>query len=219
MPLPKLKSDKQTYTVAEYLEIDRASEERYEFFDGEILLMAGESDAHGDISVSLIREISSQLKGKGCRVRAKDLKIKSGGFVSAPHLSKKGVFSYPDLVVFCGEPQYDDSFRDILLNPLVIIEVLSDSTERFDRTDKFTRYKMFNPTLSDYILVSQDKPLVEHFIRQDDNSWKIFTYIGLDKDFDISSIGCKLELSEIYDLVTFSEEALEFVAEMSGGRD
>ncbi len=89
------------------------------------------------------------------------------------------MFSYPDLVVICSEPEYHDKHKDIVLNPQVIIEILSESTENFDRTSKFTRYRMFNPTLSDYILVSQDKPLVEHFIRQTDDSWKVFIYYGL----------------------------------------
>ncbi|NJM54486.1 MAG: Uma2 family endonuclease [Blastocatellia bacterium] len=88
--------------------------------------------------------------------------------------SKKGVFSYPDLVVVCGKVEYHDKNKDIILNPKAIIEVLSDSIEVFDRNNKFTRYKLFNPTLTDYILVSQDKPQVEHFIRQDDGSWKVF---------------------------------------------
>ena len=135
--------------------------------------MAGESIRHGDISVNLIREISFELKGKDCRVLAKDTKTKSGGFSLKSGQSKKGLFSYPDLVIICNEPQFQDDYRDIVLNPKVVIEVLSESTELFDRTDKFVRYRMFNDSLTDYILVSQDKPQIEHFIRQKDNSWKM----------------------------------------------
>src|SRR6201999_889033 len=107
-----------------------------------------------------------------------------------------GMFSYPDLVVICSEVEYHDKKKDVILNPKVIIEVLSESTEKFDRNDKFTRYQMFNSTLTDYILVSQDKPQVEHFIRQDDGSWKQFKFIGLDRNFIIDSIECTLHLSE-----------------------
>ncbi len=216
MALAKLKEKKaHRYTVGDYLKMERAADERHEFIDGEIFQMAGESDKHGDVSVNLIGELRSQLKGKDCRVRAKDAKIKSGGFAQKVGQSTKGMFSYPDLVVICGEVQYHDKHRDIILNPKVIIEVLSDSTEIFDRSKKFTRYQMFNPSLTDYVLVSQDNPQVEHFIRQDDNSWKIFYYIGLDKVFTIDSIECELKLSEIYDRITFSEETHQFLEEIA----
>ena len=106
------------------------------------------------------------------------------------------MFSYPDLVMICGEPEFQDKKRDIILNPKVIIEVLSESTELFDRSDKFMRFRMFNETLTDYILVSQNKPLIEHFIRQDDNSWKLFTYFGLDKTLFIESIESELNFQK-----------------------
>ena len=216
MALAKLKTEtERLYTVDEYLELVRTSEERWQYLDGEVWMMAGESDAHGDISVNLTAELHFQLKGKGCRVRGKDAKIKSGGFAQKAGQSTKGMFSYPDLVVICGEPKYHDKKKDIILNPQVILEVLSDSTADFDRGDKFTRYRMFNSTLTDYVLASQDKPQVEHFIRQDDNSWKVFTYIGLDKTFKIESIECELKLSEIYDRVKFSKKALKFLEEIA----
>jgi Uma2 family endonuclease len=217
MAIPKLKRDKNyLYTVEEYLKFERASEERYSYFDGEISLMAGESDRHGEISVNLTGEIRSQLKGKKCRVRSKDAKIQTGGF-KLDTKSKKGVFSYPDLLVVCGEVEYHDKHQDIILNPKVIIEVLSDTTELFDRSVKFTRYKMFNPTLNDYILVSQDKPMVEHFIRQDDKSWKVFTYLGLEETFKIESIECELKLSEIYDRVSFKKDVFDMIDEIKNG--
>jgi Uma2 family endonuclease len=216
MALAKLKQEtERLYTVDEYLELDRTSEERWQYLDGEVWMMAGESDEHGDIFVNLIAELRFQLKGKDCRVRAKDSKIKSGGFTRKVGQSKKGMFSYPDVVVICDDVKYHDKKKDIILNPHVVIEVLSESTADFDRGDKFTRYRMFNPTLTDYILVSQDKPLVEHFIRQDDDNWKLFVYIGLDKSFKIESIECELKLSEIYDRVKFSKKALEFLEEIA----
>ena len=207
------------YSVAEYLEIDRASAERYAYFDGEISLMAGESIRHGDISVNLIREISFELKGTDCRVLAKDTKTKSGGFAVKFGQSRKGMFSYPDLVIICDDPQFQDEHRDIVLNPKVIIEVLSESTELFDRTDKFMRYRMFNETLTDYILVSQDKPLVEHFTRQDDNNWKMRAYIGLDDILAIESVECRIKISEIYDRIKFTRKELALLTELRNERN
>ncbi len=214
MAIPKLKRDKNyLYTIEEYLNFERANDERYAYFDGEISLMAGESDKHGIISTNLVVDVGVQLKGKKCQVRSKDAKVQTGGF-KLDTKSKKGVFSYPDLLVVCGEVEYHDKHQDIIFNPKVIIEVLSDSTELFDRSVKFTRYKMFNPTLNDYILVSQDKPMVEHFIRQDDKSWKVFTYLGLDEVFTVDSIECELKMSEIYDRVNFSKSVFDMIDEI-----
>lgn len=216
MPVAKLKEKKtHSVTVDDYLKMERDSLERHEYLDGQVFLMAGESGNHGDISVNLTREVRSQLKGKDCRVRAKDTKIKSGGFAQKKANSTKGMFSYPDLVVICGEPEYHDKFQDIVLNPRVIFEVLSDSTEVFDRSGKFTRYRMFNPTLTDYVLVSQDKPMVEHFVRQTDDNWELYIYLGLDKNFKIESIECELKLTDIYDRVEFSRESIELLEEIA----
>ena len=215
MPPAKLKLKARTeFTVDEYLARERTADERHEFIDGEIYQMAGESDEHGDISVNLISELRFQLKNKDCRVRAKDAKVKSGGFNPAAGKSIKGMFSYPDLVVVCGEVIYHDKKKDVILNPKVIIEVLSDSTEVFDRNNKFIRYQMFNETLTDYVLVSQDKPQVEHFVRQDDNGWKHYTYIGTDKICRIESIECVLDLKEVYDRIVFSKKTLDFLKEI-----
>ena len=214
MALAKLKQEtERLYTVDEYLELDRTSEERWQYLDGEVWMMAGESDEHGDISVNLIAELRFQLKGKDCRVRAKDSKIKSGGFTRKVGQSKKGMFSYPDVVVICDDVKYHDKKKDIILNPHVVIEVLSESTADFDRGDKFTRYRMFNPTLSDYILVSQNEPIIEHFTRGESNTWTLHTYVGLDKTVSIVSIECELKLSEIYDLIEFSDEILESITQ------
>ena len=211
MGLAKLKE--YCYTTEEYLEIDRATDERYEYVDGVIYQMAGESGEHGDICTNFLSELRFQLKGKNCRARSKDTKVRSGMISPKGNQVMKGMFSYPDIVVICGEPEYHDKRRDIVLNPKVIIEVLSDSTENFDRHDKFTRYRMFNPTLSDYIFVSQDEPIIEHFVRAEDNSWTLYTFVSLDKVFKIDSIDCELKLSEIFDLVEFSDEVLASLAE------
>lgn len=213
MAKPKTHKGK-LYTVDEYLRMEREALERHEYIDGEIFLMAGESDEHGDISVNLTIELGNQLKGKECRVRSKDAKIKSGGFDQSVGRSTKGMFSYPDIVVICGEVKYHDKKKDIFLNPKVIIEILSESTGDFDRGEKFMRYRMFNETLTDYILVSQDAPQVEHFIRQDDNGLKVFTYLGTDKVCRVESIECELKLAEIYDRIVFSKKTLNFLKEI-----
>lgn len=190
------------YTVEQYLEIDRETEERYEYLDGEIWLMAGESGAHGDICMSLSLIIGSQIKNTKCRGRIKDTKILSGAAEKNP-FTAKGMFSYPDLVVICGEPQFHDEVTDVIINPQVIVEVLSPSTESFDRGEKFMRYRRWNPTLTDYILISQDKPSVEHFIKQADGSWLLREYHGADKHFLVESISVTVNLADIFDRIEF----------------
>lgn len=205
MAFPKTKF---VYTIENYLNIDRSEDERYEYLDGEIYLMAGESDAHGDISTNLIGILYNNLKGTNCRARAKDTKVRSGSLPQKPR-STKGMFSYPDVVVICGEPQYLDEHRDVILNPSVIFEVLSESTEQFDRGEKFLRYGNWNPTLTDYVLISQDKPLVEHYIRQADGGWTLYRYSDLDADFTVETINCRFKLADIFDRVEFPPEIEE----------
>ena len=200
------------YTFDEYLAAERQAEERHEYLDGYIYAMAGESPAHTDISSNLVALVHGQLRGSPCRVRTKDTKVRSGpdpgqgrGF--------KGLFSYPDLVVICGEPQYHDDHKDVVLNPSVIFEVLSESTEARDRGVKFHRYQTWSPTLTDYILVWQLAPVIEHYVRQADGSWSYHVYTGLDQTFSISSINCTLRLRDVDDRVVFPEEAADYLLE------
>src|SRR5215813_5130532 len=130
------------YTIEEYLALERAAEERHEYWDGGIYAMGGESLEHGRICTNLSRIISNQLVGKPCELLIKDMKVRSGPDPQ-PRRVTKGLFSYPDLLVVCGEPQFHDQYRDVLLNPAVIIEVLSDTTEAFDRGEKFRRYRTY----------------------------------------------------------------------------
>jgi Uma2 family endonuclease len=190
------------FTEEEYLAIERASEERHEYIDGRIFAMASESDQHEEIRVNLIGGLFSQLKGKPCRTRAQNTKVRSG---PEPTSSKtpEGFYSYPDVLVVCGERKFHDKYRDVLLNPNVIIEVLSKSTEAFDRGEKFIRYRTWLPALTDYILVSQEKPVIEHYRRQSDGEWVLSTLEGLDAALKIESIGCSLKLSDVYDGVQF----------------
>jgi Uma2 family endonuclease len=170
--------------------------------------MAGESIEHADISVNLVRELSLQLKGTPCRVWTKDSKVLSGPAFRS-YKSIKGLFSYPDIVVVCGEPLFLDEHRDVLLNPTLIIEVLSPSTESFDRGEKFRRYRTHLASLTDYVQVSQALPLVEHFRRQSNDEWVLSTISALTGSVQLSSISCSLRMSEIYDRVKFPEEISE----------
>ena len=201
--LPQQKAE-TLYTIEEYLAFEREAEERHEYIDGVIYAMAGESPEHTDIATNLIAELRTFLRDKPCRVRAKDAKVLSGSPLLAQlRRSRKGLFSYPDVSVICGEPRYLDTHRDVLINPQVIIEILSDSTESKDRGEKFIRYRQHLPTLTDYILVSQHCPLVEHFVRQPEGDWLLRITEGLASSVHIASLGCTLKLSEIYRLVNF----------------
>ena len=193
------------YTVAEYLAFERESEERHEYLDGVIYAMAGESGEHGDISMNISVSLGSQLKGRDCRARSKDTKVRSGPIPKLKY-STKGLYSYPDAVVICGEPEYLDGYRDVVTNPAVIIEVLSPTTEAFDRGEKFDRYDAWNPTLSDYLLVSQDQPKIEHFTRQSDGTWTRAVYRGLRSKVVINSIRCTLKSKEVYDRINLKPD-------------
>ncbi len=197
------------YTEDEYLALERASQERREYLDGQIYLMVGESPTHGTICTNLTAEIVNQLKGTPCRAFSKDTKVRSGPIPKSRY-SAEALYSFPDLVVVCGEPQYLDQHRDVLVNPRVIIEVLSPSTEAFDRGEKFARYSEHLDSLTDYIVVAQSMALVEHFARQPNGQWVIAaTATELSGTVVLTSIGRTLRLSEIYDRIVFPEEMPE----------
>lgn len=196
-------------TVAEYLAKERESEERHEYLDGEIYLMAGESPEHGAICTNSGGQLYSQLRGGPCQVFFKDMKVYSGP-IPASRYYTKGLYSFPDLVVVCGEPQFLDEHRDVLVNPRVIIEVLSPSTEAFDRGEKFLRYRRHLESLTDYVVVAQNRPLVEHFERQTNGQWVIAaTATDLSDSVALTSIGCTLGLRDIYDRIVLPEPAEE----------
>jgi Uma2 family endonuclease len=202
MSMPKPQT---LHTPEEYLELERRSEERHEYLDGEIYEMAGESPAHGAISTNLIALLHAQLKGTPCQVFSKDTKVRSGP-VQERGRSYKGLYSYPDLVVVCGELKFLDEHQDVLTNPTVIIEVLSPATETYDRGDKWLRYQKWLPGLTDYVLVAQLRPAVEHFHRQPAGHWLYTLVSGLDTGLRIDSINCLLPLAEVYDRVAFPPE-------------
>jgi Uma2 family endonuclease len=194
--------------VEEYLISERAREERHEYLDGFVYAMAGETEAHGIICTNLTVAIGTRIKGRDCIALSKDMKVRSGPAPVSPR-AMKGFFSYPDLVVVCGERKYHDKNRDVLLNPTVIIEVLSESTGNFDRGEKFLRYRTWLPSLRDYLLVEQNKALVEHYVRESETVWRLTELRGLESEAYIGSLSSSLPLAEIYDRITFPAATLD----------
>ncbi len=197
-----LAQQKTVYSPEEYLEFERKAETRHEFFDGEIYpldgtisSMAGESLSHSQICINLAGEVRAKLKGKSCQALSPNMKVRAEG---------KGMFAYPDLTIVCGKPIFHDRQRDVLLNPKVIIEVLSPSTEHYDQTKKFFRYRKELPSLTDYVLIYQDAPFIEHHEKQADGRWTHNAADGIDDVLRIVSIEIELSLREIYDRVEFN---------------
>jgi Uma2 family endonuclease len=190
------------FTAEEYLAFERDGEERHEYLDGVIYAMAGESEAHGLICTNLTATLVSQLRGTPCRVLSKDIKVRSGPY--RPE-TRKGMWSYPDLVVVCGASQYHDQRQDVLLNPTVLVEVLSPSTAAFDRSEKWERYRTWLPSLTAYVLVAQDTPRVEYYLRLDDASWRFAIVHGEGATFALPSIGCTVPLVDVYDRIVFPQ--------------
>lgn len=187
--------DQHYVTPEEYLALERAAERKSEYRDGEIVGMTGATRRHSLITVNISSELNRQLKGRPCEVHVNDLRV----LVAARRL-----YTYPDVIVVCGEPALADRYRDTLTNPTVLIEVLSPSTEGYDRGDKFGHYRTLE-SLREYLLVSQDRPLVEHFIRRPDGNWLLSDETDLAASIVLPSIECQLAMAEIYDKVKFGE--------------
>lgn len=177
---------------AQYLELERKAEFKSEYVDGTIVPMPGATEEHNLIEVNIVGELHYQLKGRDCKVYSGNMKVR----VPAS-------YRYLDATVVCGKPIFEDVEKDVLLNPIVIFEVLSKSTENYDRTDKFAEYR-HRDSLQVYVLISQLMPLVEIYRRQG-NDWIFSEMNGLDKTLMLESIGCELKLSEVYDKVRFSQ--------------
>jgi Uma2 family endonuclease len=180
-------------TPEEYLAVERHAEIRSEYLDGEMFAMTGGSLQHNLIVSNLIRELSLQLKKRPCQVYPSDLRV---------HVPATGLYTYPDVIVVCGEPQIEDQHLDILLNPTLIVEVLSPTTEAYDRGKKFEHYRTIE-SLAEYLLVVQEEPRVEQYLRQDGNRWLLTAMAGLEGSLALPSIQCELSLAEVYDKVTF----------------
>ncbi|MBM3222314.1 MAG: Uma2 family endonuclease [Candidatus Tectomicrobia bacterium] len=188
------------FTMQEYLTFERTAEERHEYLDGLIYAMAGESENHGILCTNLTITLGSQLRGTSCRVFSKDTKVQVGPYRAH---SRQSLYAYPDLLVVCGVRQYHDEARDVLLNPCVIIEVLSPATATFDRQDKFALYRQWLPSLTDYLLVSQDGPSVDHYHRVAPQRWEFVPLEGLDEVLRLPELGCTVSLADIYEGVDF----------------
>ncbi|MBS1809244.1 MAG: Uma2 family endonuclease [Acidobacteria bacterium] len=189
MALPQPKT---YYSPEEYLALERAAEFRSEYIDGRIFAMAGESPNHGRINADALKIIGRQLEGKGCEDFTSDTKVRTPGLK---------FFGYPDIVLVCGKIIYHDQFKDVILNPKVIIEVLSPSTEAYDRGEKFASYRQLE-SLTDYVLISQDIARIEHYTRHG-KFWLLSEEFELTESIHIESIDCHLPLKDVYARVEF----------------
>jgi Uma2 family endonuclease len=186
---------KQSLTDADYLRIEREAFEKSEFIDGRIVAMAGASENHNVISSNVFGEIWTQTKKTDCRAFSSDMRVKA----------KKGNYYYPDIVVVCGERKFEDNKKDVLLNPKVVIEVLSKSTKLKDRNEKFDSYTRLTD-LTDYVLIEQDEMRVEHFIKISENEWNVRLLAENADKLVLDSINCKVSLEEVYREVKFSKQ-------------
>ena len=183
-------------TPAEYLAAERKSAEKSEYVNGRVYALAGASRVHNLIGLNTASELRTQLRGRPCEVYVNDMRVK---------VERTGMYTYPDVVALCKEPQFEDAEVDTLLNPAVIIEVLSPSTERYDRGEKFAHYRRLD-SLREYILIGQDTRRVEHYRREGD-SWVLTEMSEPDASLVIPSLSCTLRLSDIYDRVEFPTTA------------
>ena len=179
---------KHKLTAAEYLEIERQAEIKSEFYDGEMFAMSGGTYRHSRLRTNLVAIFEAMLSGKRCRATDSDLRVR---------IESTDFYTYPDLSISCGRVEFEDEKQDVLLNPTVVIEVLSDSTASYDRGKKFWHYRHI-ASLTDYVLVSHDEPLIEHYTRQDNGGWLLRTVEGEAGLLRIDSIGCEIPLREIY---------------------
>lgn len=186
---------KPRYTPEQYLEMERAADHRSEYVNGEILAMAGASREHNLIVTNLVREVSTCLRGRPCETYSNDMRVKIS----------PGRYTYPDVVVACDRPQFLDGQLDTLTNPIVIVEVLSPTTEADDRSWKFAHYRRL-ATLTDFVMLSQYQPFVEHYTRQADHRWALTELSGLEAVLRLPAIGCELPLATIYERVEFAPE-------------
>jgi Uma2 family endonuclease len=184
---------KHFITPDEYLHRERQAEFRSEYFRGETFAMAGASANHNLIVGNCVQTLGQQLKKKPCRVYPSDLKLR---------IEATGLYTYPDLSVVCGEPRLDSDGGDVLLNPVVLVEVLSDSTEAYDRGKKFEHYRTI-PSLKHFVLIAQDRHSIDCFSLQPDGSWRLTSCQGLDGQVELEAIDSQLASAEVYDKVVF----------------
>jgi len=182
-------------TPEEYLALERKSPLKSEYFNGEIFAMGGATEHHNLIVANIVAELRGQLKGRPCKTYPSDMRVK---------VSPTGLYTYPDVVVVCDKALFDDDQKDTLLNPTLIVEVLSESTKDYDRGGKFEHYRAVE-SFKEYVLVAQDKHHVEHCVRQPDRRWLLSETNRLEDTLELTSIGCRLALAEVYDKVEMAE--------------
>jgi Uma2 family endonuclease len=187
------------YTLEEYFELERSSNERFEYWKGEVFSMSGGSRAHDRILVNVIVHLSAKMDSRECRVFSSDMRIK---VPTAPP------YRYADISALCGEAEFEEiGGVDALTNPALIVEILSPSTEAYDRGNKFTHYKSI-PTLREYLLVAQNGPHVTQLVKRDDGTWVYNEFTDLTSTMKLASLDCDLPLSEIYGGVSFDAETV-----------
>lgn len=184
-------------TPAEYLALERKATTKSEYFDGQIYAMSGASRAHNLIVANLLSALHTQLSKRDCEVYANDMRVK---------VDVTGLYTYPDVLVVCDEPRFEDASLDTLLNPNVLVEVLSPSTEAYDRGEKFSHYRHLE-SLQEYVLVAQNCIRVEHYLRQEEQ-WLLTEFDESVDLFRLPSINCELSTRAIYAKVKLSTDAL-----------
>ena len=187
---------KPRISIDDYLTLDSKSEYKIEFFDGEVFMMAGASARHNLISSGFNFALFSRIRDKGCFVFPGDMRLM---------VEEASVYTYPDLIVVCGKPQYADTVPETLLNPTMIVEILSASTEQYDRGRKLQRYRRIE-SLQEYVLVSQSAYHVQCFSRQAEGGWLLNDVIGSEANLTLPSLDCQIALDEIYQQVQFERE-------------
>ena len=178
-------------TPEEYLVIERKAEYKSEYFNGEIFAMTGASRRHNLVAANVLAALHIQLRKRPWEIYPSDMRVK---------VSSTGLYTYPDVVIVCGEPLFDDEQKDTLVNPTVLVEVLSKSTASYDRGEKFEHYRKL-VSLAEYLVIAQNKHHVEHYIRQPDNQWLLSETDDMHKTIRLPSIECDLALADIYDKV------------------
>lgn len=181
-------------SITEYLVLERASEMKHEYLDGEMFAMTGASRNHNRIAVDTGTDLAAQTEDQGCEVFICDMRIRT----------PSDLFTYPDISVVCSEARFEDTELDTLLNPVVIFEVLSRSTESYDRSTKLSHYRTI-PSLAEVVFIAQDRAHVEQWVRQADGQWLVREIDGMGKNLDLPSIHCTLPLARIYRRV-FAED-------------
>lgn len=179
----------------DYLAFEREADAKHEYYAGEIFAFAGASEEHNLIVANVIRELGNELKGRPCKVYPSDMRVR---------VSPTGLYTYPDVTVVCGEARFGDDHNDTLLNPTVIVEVLSPSTAGYDRGQKFEQYRKLD-SLQEYVVIAQDRVHVERHTRQPEAQWLLSETDSLDDSIALPAIGCRLLVADLYEKVEFDE--------------